>query len=41
MSQRLDYLDVGKGIGIILVILGHCQLGRVGNLHSVLYSIVR
>lgn len=38
MSQRLDYLDVGKGIGIILVILGHCQLGRVGNLHSVLYS---
>lgn len=36
MSQRLDYLDVAKGIGILLVILGHCQLGR--NVHAVIYS---
>ena len=35
MSQRLDYLDVAKGIGILLVILGHCQLGR--NLHAVIF----
>ena len=26
-NKRLDYLDVAKGIGILLVILGHCQLG--------------
>lgn len=38
MVQRLDYLDVAKGIGILLVILGHCQLGRIGNIHALIYS---
>ena len=37
-SKRLDYLDVAKGIGILLVILGHCQLGRIGEVHSLIYS---
>ena len=23
-NQRLSYLDIAKGIGIILVVLGHC-----------------
>lgn len=38
MSQRLDFLDIAKGFGILFVILGHCQLGRIGSLHSILYS---
>lgn len=37
-NKRLDYLDVAKGIGILLVILGHCQLGRIGRAHSLIYS---
>ena len=37
-NKRLDYLDVAKGIGILLVILGHCQLGRIGEMHSLIYS---
>lgn len=37
-NKRLDYLDVAKGIGILLVILGHCQLGRIGEVHSLIYS---
>ena len=38
MAQRLDYLDVAKGIGMFLVILGHCQMGRIGAVHSLIYS---
>lgn len=38
MLQRIDYLDIAKGFGIIFVILGHCILGHNSSLHSVLYS---
>lgn len=38
MAQRLDYLDIVKGIGILLVIIGHCQLGRIACIHSIIYS---
>ena len=38
MAKRLDYLDVAKGIGMLLVILGHCQMGRIGAMHSLIYS---
>ena len=43
MQKRLDYLDIAKGIGILLVIIGHCQIGNcqismLGNIHSYLYS---
>lgn len=38
MLQRIDYLDIAKGFGIIFVILGHCMLGHNSSLHSVLYS---
>ena len=43
MQKRLDYLDIAKGIGILLVIIGHCQIGHsqigmLGNIHSYLYS---
>ena len=37
-NKRLDYLDVAKGIGILLVIFGHCQLGWIGSVHSLIYS---
>ena len=38
MAQRLDYLDIAKGIGILLVIIVHCQMGRIGCIHSIIYS---
>ena len=37
-NKRLDNLDVAKGIGILLVIFGHCQLGWIGSVHSLIYS---
>lgn len=33
MLQRIDYLDIAKGFGIIFVILGHCMLGHNSSLH--------
>lgn len=32
-QQRIEYIDIAKAIGIILVILGHCHF--VGTFHSV------
>lgn len=26
--NRIDYLDIAKGIGIILVYIGHCHIGE-------------
>lgn len=38
MPQRIKHLDIAKGIGILLVILGHCQLGGISGVHSLIYS---
>lgn len=27
MSERINYIDVAKGIGIALVVVGHCTIG--------------
>ena len=27
-TKRFDWVDIAKGIGMLLVILGHCQIGR-------------
>lgn len=36
-SKRLDYLDIAKGIGILLVVLGHIY-GNDNNFHVWIYS---
>lgn len=38
--NRIDYLDIAKGIGIILVYIGHCHIGeRTQTLSNVIYWI--
>jgi len=38
--NRIDYLDIAKGIGIILVYIGHCYIGeRTQTLSNVIYWI--
>jgi polysaccharide biosynthesis protein PslL len=39
MSQRIGYFDVARGIGILLVVLGHNDLGSLSPfLHQLIYS---
>lgn len=39
MSKRIEFLDVARGIGILLVVLGHSDLGAISPfLHKVIYS---
>jgi fucose 4-O-acetylase-like acetyltransferase len=39
MPKRIAYLDVARGIGILLVVLGHNDLGALSPfLHQVIYS---
>jgi fucose 4-O-acetylase-like acetyltransferase len=39
MSKRIEFLDVARGIGILLVVLGHNDLGAISPfLHQVIYS---
>ncbi len=39
MSKRIEYLDIARGIGILLVVLGHNDLGAVSPFaHQVIYS---
>lgn len=36
--NRIDYLDIAKGIGIILVYIGHCYIGeRTQTLSNVIF----
>jgi polysaccharide biosynthesis protein PslL len=38
-SQRIAYIDIAKGIGILLVVLGHSDLALVSPyLHQIIYS---
>ena len=34
-NKRIDWIDVAKGIAMLLVIIGHC---RIGNLRGVIFS---
>ena len=36
MAQRIQWVDSAKGIGILLVIIGHTHL--TGNIHSLIYA---
>ena len=39
MSKRIEYLDIARGIGILLVVAGHNDLGAVSPFaHQVIYS---
>ncbi len=39
MSKRIGYLDIARGIGILLVVLGHNDFGAVSPFfHQVIYS---
>ena len=38
MNNRIDYLDIAKGIGIILVYIGHCSIDHNGALFRAIYS---
>ena len=39
MSQRIEYLDIARGIGILLVVLGHNDFGAISPFfHQVIYS---
>ena len=39
MDKRIDYIDAAKGVGILLMILGHCYyVGTVPGLSRVIYS---
>ena len=39
MSQRIEYLDIARGIGILLVVLGHNDFGAISPfIHQVIYS---
>ena len=43
-SDRVDWIDMSKGIAIILVVIGHCWIGlhSAGLIHSeALYQIIR
>lgn len=40
MQQRIEYIDIAKGIGILLVYIGHCEIGEgnISGLISWIYS---
>lgn len=38
ISHRIDYLDIAKGIGIILVYIGHCKIAGSNHLFQWIYS---
>jgi fucose 4-O-acetylase-like acetyltransferase len=39
MPKRIEYLDVARGIGILLVVLGHNDFGAISAFfHRVIYS---
>lgn len=38
MKERLNYLDISRGIAILLIVLGHCIVGREGILIKWIYS---
>lgn len=39
MAKRIDYIDTTKAIGILLMILGHCQyIGNIPGLSRLVYS---
>jgi polysaccharide biosynthesis protein PslL len=39
MSQRIEYLDIARGIGILLVVLGHNDFGAISTFfHQIIYS---
>jgi len=39
MSKRIEYLDIARGIGILLVVLGHNDFGAISPFfHQVIYS---
>jgi polysaccharide biosynthesis protein PslL len=39
LSQRIEYLDIARGIGILLVVLGHNDFGAISPFfHQVIYS---
>src|ERR1041384_5770408 len=39
IARRIEYLDMSRGIGILLVVLGHNDLGAVSPFaHKVIYS---
>ena len=37
-TKRLEYIDIAKGIGILLVVVFHCKIGDVSHLHNYVYS---
>ena len=38
MTNRVEYIDIAKGIGILLVYIGHCFLNKDGMLFQSIYS---
>lgn len=38
MEHRIGYIDIAKGIGILLVYIGHCDLDYKSNLFLWIYS---
>lgn len=38
MNKRIDYIDIAKGIGILLVYIGHCNLNYKSPLFLWIYS---
>ena len=37
-KKRLEYIDIARGIGIVLVVLGHCLSQLDGSLRTFIYS---
>lgn len=37
-TKRLEYIDIAKGIGILLVVVFHCKIGDASHLHNYVYS---
>jgi fucose 4-O-acetylase-like acetyltransferase len=37
MDKRIEWIDLSKGIGMVLVILGHCVCFG-GNIHNIVFS---
>lgn len=37
-KKRLEYIDIARGIGIVLVVLGHCLSQLDGGLRTFIYS---
>lgn len=38
MNKRIDYLDIAKGLGILLVYIGHCNIGLRHDSYNIVFD---